>query len=180
MAVSQKASGRSAAGGQPKKKSKGLKMKPSEIEQALKTSSFFKGLDDAVIRKIAGLGKVILLKAGENVFNQGDFGEKIYIIAEGYVLLERATDLGERQGRVVIDALGKGRFLGCWSTLLNQPHILMSSASCQKPTTVISIEGADLREIMLGDFELGFRVMERLCFQLRDRIQAAYGALEKV
>ena len=80
----------------------------------------------------------------------------------------------------MIDALGKGRFLGCWSTLLNEPHILMSSASCQKATTVISIMGADLREIMLSDFELGFRVMERLCFQLRDRIKAAYGAMEKV
>jgi CRP/FNR family cyclic AMP-dependent transcriptional regulator len=56
----------------------------------------------------------------------------------------------------------------------------MSTASCQKPTTVISIRGSELREIMLSDFELGFHVMERLCFQLRDRIQAAYGALEKV
>ena len=157
-----------------------MKMNSSDIEQVLKESHFFKDLDDTVIRKIADLGKVISLKGGEHVFTQGDFGEKIYIIVEGYVLLERATDLGERQGRVVIDALGKGRFLGCWSTLLNEPHILMSTASCQKPTTVISIKGADLREIMLSDFELGFRVMERLCFQLRDRIQAAYGALEKV
>jgi CRP-like cAMP-binding protein len=155
-------------------------MKSSEIEQVLRESSFFKGLDDDVIRKIASLGTAVSFKGGEHVFHQGDFGEKIYIIAEGYVLLERATDLGARQGRVVIDALGKGQFLGCWSTLLNEPHILMSSASCQKPTTVISIRGSDLREIMLGNFELGFRVMERLCFQLRDRIQAAYGALEKI
>jgi CRP-like cAMP-binding protein len=142
---------------------------------------FFKGLDDQVIQKIAVLGHVISLKGGEQVFNQGDFGEKIYIIVEGYVLLERDTDLGHhREGKVVIDALGKGRFLGCWSTLLNEPHILMSSAICQKPTKVISIKGAELREIMLSDFELGFCVMERLCFQLRDRIKAAYGAMEKV
>jgi len=155
-------------------------MTPLEIEEVLKESQFFKDLDEDVIRKIAKLGKVISLKGGEHVFTQGDFGEKIYIIMDGYVMLERATDLGERQGRVVIDALGKGRFLGCWSTLLNEPHILMSTASCQKPTTVISIRGSELREIMLSDFELGFHVMERLCFQLRDRIQAAYGALEKV
>ena len=155
-------------------------MKPQEIEEMLRKSIFFKGLDDHVIKKIASIGKVVSLKGGEYVFRQGDFGEKIFIIVEGYVLLERATNLGDREGRVVIDALGKGRFLGCWSTLLNEPHILMSSASCQKATTVISIMGADLREIMLSDFELGFHVMERLCFQLRDRIKAAYGAMEKV
>lgn len=155
-------------------------MKPLNIEQVLRESHFFKDLDEKVIRKIASLGEIVSLKGGEHVFTQGDFGEKIYIIVNGFVLLERATDLGHRKGKVVIDALGKGRFLGCWSTLLNEPHILMSTASCQKPTTVISIRGADLRKIMLGDFEIGFRVMERLCFQLRDRIQAAYGALEKV
>lgn len=155
-------------------------MKTADIERVLKNSSFFEGLDDPAIRKIAGLGRVISLKGGEYVFRQGDFGAAIYIIVDGYVLLERATDLGTRDGRVVIDALGKGRFLGCWSTLLNEPHVLMSSASCQKPTTVISIDGAGLREIMLGDFAFGFQIMERLCMQLRDRIKAAYGALEKV
>jgi CRP-like cAMP-binding protein len=155
-------------------------MKPSDIEQVLRESHFFKDLDEKVIRKIATLGEIVSLKGGEHVFTQGDFGEKIYIVVNGFVLLERSTDLGQRKGKVVIDALGKGRFLGCWSTLLNEPHILMSTASCQKPTTVISIRGADLRKIMLSDFEIGFRVMERLCFQLRDRIQAAYGALEKV
>jgi CRP/FNR family cyclic AMP-dependent transcriptional regulator len=155
-------------------------MKLQEIEAVLQDSRFFKGLDDNVIRKVAAIGEAVSLKGGEYVFRQGDFGEKIYIIVEGYVLLERATNLGDRQGRVVIDALGRGRFLGCWSTLLAEPHILMSSASCQKPTTVISIEGADLRAIMLDDFEIGFRVMERLSFLLRDRIKAAYGAMEKV
>lgn len=155
-------------------------MTREEIERALKGSGFFKELDDRVIQKIAGLGRVISLKGGEYVFRQGDLGAKIYIIVDGYVLLERATDLGARDGRVVIDALGKGRFLGCWSTLLNEPHVLMSSASCQKPTTVVSIDGAGLREMMLSDYALGFQIMERLCLQLRDRIQAAYGALEKV
>ena len=155
-------------------------MKREEIEQLLKESQFFKDLDAKVIQRVATLGSVVSLKGGEPVFRQGDFGETIYIIADGYVLLERATDLGHRQGRVVIDALGKGRFLGCWSTLLREPHVLMCTANCQKPTTVIAIKGAELREMMQSDFELGFRVMERLCFQLRDRIQAAYGALEKV
>ena len=155
-------------------------MKRSEIEQVLRESHFFKDLDEKMIRNIAALGEAVSLKGGEHVFSQGDFGERIYIVVDGYVLLERNTDLGMRKGRVVIDALGKGRFLGCWSSLLGEPHILMSTASCQKPTTVISIRGAELRKIMLSDFEIGFRVMERLCFQLRDRIQAAYGALEKV
>jgi hypothetical protein len=56
----------------------------------------------------------------------------------------------------------------------------MSSAFCQKPTMVMAIKGSDLRRIMIGNTELGFKLMEKLCFLLRDRIQAAYGAMEKI
>jgi hypothetical protein len=56
----------------------------------------------------------------------------------------------------------------------------MSSAICQKPTTVLAIKGSDLRRIMISNTKLGFNLMERLCFLLRDRIQAAYGAMEKI
>ncbi|MBL7179515.1 MAG: hypothetical protein ABIK98_16180 [Pseudomonadota bacterium] len=70
--------------------------------------------------------------------------------------------------------------MGCWSTLLDMPHILLSSAVCQKPTTIPAIKGADLRQIMVKNTELGFNIMEGLCFLLRDRIQAAYGAMEKI
>ena len=58
--------------------------------------------------------------------------------------------------------------------------ILMSSAACQKPTTILAVKGADLRQMMIGNTELGFNIMERLCFLLRDRLQATYGAMEKI
>ena len=155
-------------------------MKTTDIEQVLRESEFFKNFEAPVLKKISKLGRIHALKSGEHVFRQGDFGEHIYIIIDGYVILERSTDLGHRSGRVVIDMLGKGRFLGCWSTILDEPHILMSSAFCQKPTELVSIRGAELRAVMLSNTALGFSVMERLCLLLRDRIQAAYGALEKI
>ena len=155
-------------------------MKTTVIEKALKESRFFKDFDETTIAKIADIGQLVILESGEHVFKQGYFGQHIHIIVKGYVSLERKTDLGKRTGRVVIDMLGKGRFLGCWSTLLGEPHILMSSAYCQKPTEIVSIEGAELREMMHSNKALGMQVMERLCFLLRDRIQAAYGAMEKI
>lgn len=155
-------------------------MQTTVIETALRRSRFFKDFDEKTLAKIADIGQVVKLEAGEHVFQQGEFGQHIHIIVSGYVSLERTTDLGKRTGRVVIDMLGKGRFLGCWSTLLGEPHILMSSAYCQKPTEIVSIEGAALRRMMLSNKGLGMQVMERLCFLMRDRIQAAYGAMEKI
>jgi len=155
-------------------------MSHSEIENALVNCEFFKGLGKSEIAEIASLCRMKTYESGAYVFRQGDAGEHLYVIAQGHIALERVVDLGARKGSVVIETLGKGRVLGCWSTLLDSPHILLSSATCQKPTTVVSIRGTDLRTMMTDNSELGFNIMERLCFLLRDRMQAAYGAMERI
>ncbi len=155
-------------------------MNTSEVRQVLESCEFFKGLEQSSIEKIASLCQVEAYEPGEYVFRQGDFGQHLYIIAEGHIFLERAMDMGARQGNVVISILGKGRVFGCWSTLLAEPHNLMSSATCQKPTKVVAMKGSDLRKLMVSSTKLGFKVLERLCFLLRDRIQGAYGAMEKI
>lgn len=155
-------------------------MDRTEIENALRGSEFFKVMPDEQITKVAELCRAESYESGEFVFQQGDYGENLYIIVQGQIYLERTTNLRERKGNIVISNLGKGRILGCWSTLLGEPHILMSSAVCQKPTKTVSVKGADLRQMMEENREIGFHVMERLCFILRDRIQSAYGALEKI
>jgi CRP/FNR family cyclic AMP-dependent transcriptional regulator len=155
-------------------------MDRSEIYRVLGACEFFTGLEKPDIEKIAGLCEAETYEPGQYVFRQGDSGDRIYIIAEGQVSLERAIDLGTRKGSVVIGMLGKGRVLGCWSALLAQPHNFMSSASCQKQTKVITLKGVDLRDLMVRNKKLGFRVLERLCFMLRDRIQGVYGAMERI
>ena len=155
-------------------------MNRAEIQEVLTACEFFKGFEKMDLEKIAGLCRIETYEPGDVIFRQGDFGDHIYIIADGHVFLERSMDLGMRKGSVVIGVLGRGRVLGCWSTLLGEPHNLMSSASCQKPTKLVTLLGNDLREMMINDFQFGFNVLERLCFVLRDRIQGAIGAMEKI
>lgn len=155
-------------------------MEQEAIMQALESCEFFKYLERNHFDALVGLCRTQEYDAGENIFQQGDLGENLYIIAEGRVILERSVDLGARKGNITIDSLGQGKLLGCWSTLLGEPHILMSTAHCQQPTLVLTLKGSDLRNMMLEDKELGFKLMERFCFLLRERIQAAYGAMEKL
>ncbi|MBC8175799.1 MAG: cyclic nucleotide-binding domain-containing protein [Deltaproteobacteria bacterium] len=155
-------------------------MERSKVEHTIEKSEFFRGLDRTYLLKIASLCQIQTYEPGESVFSQGDYGEHLYIIADGHISLERSVDLGARKGTAVIGVLGKGRILGCWSTLLGEPHNLMSSAICQKPTEVVAVKGSDLREMMTSNSELGFVLLERLCFLLRDRIEGAFGAMEKL
>ncbi|WP_372678866.1 Crp/Fnr family transcriptional regulator [Desulfosarcina sp.] len=151
-----------------------------EIQATLQSCGFLKNISPAHLTTISDFCDIDHYKAGAYVFRQGDFGEDLFIIVDGYVFLERAMDIGSHKGSVVIDALGKGRTLGCWSALLGEPHVLMSSASCQKDSTVIRIKGRQLRKCMEDDTPFGFFMLERLCFLLRERIQAAYGAMDKI
>ncbi len=155
-------------------------MANSDISACLQKCELFRGLNRKEVENIASLGHLESYQAGENILSQGDFGENLYIIAEGTVVLERSIDLGTRRGSAVIGLLGKGRALGCWSALLGEPHTLMSTARCRKPTRAVVIKGLVLREMMLEDLDLGFKVLERLCFILRDRIHSAFGAMENV
>ena len=155
-------------------------MDRNKIKEILEGCEFFKGLEEPCIKNIITLCRMQNYEPGEYVFSQGDFGEYLYVIAEGHVSLERSMDLGTRKGNAVIGLLGKGRVMGCWSTLLGQPHTLMSSAVCRKPTTVVSFKGTELREIMVDNHKMGFRMMESLCFLLRDRLHGALGAMENI
>ncbi len=155
-------------------------MNTSEILDILGNCELFKGLNTVEIENVTKLGRIEMYEAGEKIFNQGEFQDKLYIIAEGHVFLERSVDLGTRKGNVTISLLGRGRALGCWSTLLGEVYPLMSSAICKEHTKVVVIRGPALREMILSDFHLGFKVMERLCSILRDRIQGIYGAMENI
>jgi len=155
-------------------------MEHTKITQILSDSEFFTGFGAEDIHEIATICESRTVDAGACLFRQGDLGEELFIIADGKVNLERAMNIGDRKGKVVIDALGKGRVLGCWSTLLEKPHVLMSTAVCERPCLVLVMQGIHLRALMTRNRELGFNVLERLCLLLRDRIQAAYGALDKI
>ena len=155
-------------------------MDRSEIFEALESSEFFRGLDRKDLEKIAGLCRDETFQPGQVIFRQGDTGDRVYIIAEGQVTLERTVDLGTRRGNVVIGIIGKGRAFGCWSTLLGISHSFLSSASCQKPTKAVLFNGTEIRALMLSNPALGFCILERLCFFIRDRLQSVYGAMERI
>ncbi len=155
-------------------------MEQSMVVDALGECDFFEGLKPEDIEKIAALCRLGSYGVGETIFRQGDPGEHLYIIVDGMVYLERTFDLGGRKGRVTVETLGRGRALGCWATLLDEAHVMMSTATCRAATKILILKGSDLRRLMVSNELLGFNIMEKFCHLLLERIQAAYGALEKI
>ena len=154
-------------------------MDHEQVRVALAQCEFFQGLTPQDIERVVALCEVKRLEAGEFVFEQGDFGEDLFVIVDGQLFLDHHFNLGDRQANVTIASLGRGRVLGCWSTMLDEAHILMCSAVCAKPSLVVRLSGSQLRRLMVENKEFGFIMLQRLALLLRDRVRLAYGALEK-
>ena len=152
-------------------------MASSEIIEALQRCELFSTLGEEEIEQIATLSEIKTYKAGDTVITQGEYGTKLYLIAEGQVALLRSVNLGSRQGTMTIALLGRGRGVG-WSALICEPCSASASAVCQKPSKLVSLEGTKLREMLDARPEVGFQVMERLAYVLNDRLRAAYGAMD--
>ena len=155
-------------------------MEQNEITGLLAESELFAGLPLPCLEQMASMCRIERRSPGEFIFRQGDEGEELYVILDGLVVLQRSVDLSGRIGKANIAALGRGRALGCWSTLLDGPRTLMSSAVCERPTTVAAFRGEELKAIMSQDKEIGYHLLRSLCFLLRERVIGAYGAMERL
>jgi len=155
-------------------------MEKNEIITYLESCDIFNGLTKREIESIADLVSCESFAEGDRLFNQGELGSNIFIIIEGSVFLERALDMGNRKARAVINMLGKGSALGCWSTLLGHRHKLMSFACCRKPTRVLRINGSELNKLMINNYQMGYKISQTLCSLLINRIEGIYGAMENI
>lgn len=152
-------------------------MAPTDIIETLHRCELFSTVAPEDLKRIAELCSIETIPAGEAVTAQGEFSQRLFLIAEGQVALLRTVNLGGRPATTTIEILGKGRGFGC-ASLTCDPCSVTASAVCQKPTTLIAISGSALRNLLDANPDIGYRVMERLAQILVNRLRAAYGAMD--
>jgi CRP-like cAMP-binding protein len=153
----------------------------SDIVEGLKTCELFTSLSEGqlqlLITSLATACQVEDYEAGDSIFVQGEYNANLYVIVDGQVLLQRSVNIGNRAAMWPLGLLGKGRAMG-WSALLYGTRYLTVSAICQKPTRIVSLEGAALRSVLEKDPEIGLKVIDRLACMLGDRLRTAYNGME--
>jgi len=156
-------------------------MTGKNVIRDLRTCELFHTLSDAEMQSLAGLlaegVQVESYAAGDHVFDQGELSSKLFVIASGQVVLQRTVNMGGKTGTLPLGILGRGRAMG-WSALLYGPRYCTASAICQKPSEIVAIEGARLREVLEQRPRMGFKVMDRLASMLGERLKAAYSTMD--
>jgi CRP-like cAMP-binding protein len=150
----------------------------------LRKCEVFSELSEKELKSIAKLCQIEKFNVGESIYSQGCLGEKLYVLAEGEVTLERTIDIGDqRRAKIPVftfRATPSRRLMGGWFALLGEQHRHMCTAICYRATTLISIECSKLREYVAKNLEIKAKILEKLILLLRDRIDSSYKAMESL
>lgn len=145
--------------------------KPIDFAKLLRVNSFFEGLDDAVIARLASLCRVQHIAAGETLFVKGDDGGALYGIRRGQIRIETGTSLGET---LTLNMLGSGDIFGEIALFDGQPRT--ADAVAAEATELFVLKRADFLALLNKDAQIAIRVIEFLCQRLRwvsDRLEEA-------
>jgi len=146
------------------------------ITPTLAAHPFFKGLSGPQLDQLSHQAMPIDFPAGQMIFREGELANRFYLLLEGEVALESASQpAGGLATRV--QTLGAGDVLG-WSWLI-PPHFWRFDARAMKPTQSIFIYGTRVRELCEEDHMLGYELMKRTSAVLIERLQATRRQLLK-
>lgn len=127
----------------------------------LKAATFFSGLSEEDLEKIAGISIERKYKKNELIFLEGDPGESFYYVKSGKVKVFRTYEDGREH---ILHILGEGGIFGEATLFSGIPY--PASASVYEDAAVGIIRNRDLEEIIKASPEMSLRLVRLLASKL--------------
>ena len=143
-----------------------------DIFETLRRSELFLGLDDINIQKIVDLHSCQSREYDnqEIIFRGGEESKHLYVLEEGKVSLVLKLPAGSfEEGRQTQwRTITRGGIFG-WSALV-PPPVRIGAAISVGRSTIVSIDGNELRALFDQDTPLGYEVMKSLVKVIASRV----------
>ncbi len=102
------------------------------------------------------------VEAGETIFDEGDNGDRFFVIQSGAVEMTREV----RGGHRVVARLGAGDFFGELGVVLGRPRA--GRAVAVRKTTLLELDGSTLEDMCRAEPEIAMRMIRVLVSRLID------------
>ncbi len=141
-----------------------------DIKEFFQEVELFNGLSSTELDQIIAICHERVYSKGENLTIEGEYGDEMYVITEGYVevMLSAKSDL---PARVVVN-LGAGQITGEMA-LIDQGPRSATVRAITSPTVVQVINRVDFDNLCQVNTQIGYTVMRNmagdLVFKLRHR-----------
>jgi CRP-like cAMP-binding protein len=128
----------------------------------LRSVPLFAAVRDEYLSSVAAAATELALAAGATLFEEGDAGDALYVIASGRLSVRV-------QGRE-INTVGECEVAGEMAVLDPEPRsaTLVAIGDCR----LLRITGEDLEALMAADDEVARGIIQMLCRRLRQRDMA--------
>ncbi len=141
-----------------------------ELKKIFQSVDLFEGLNASELDQIAAICTEKHFQSGEMITRQGEAGDELFIITEGFVEVV-LDERGSSPVRVVV-SLGSGQIIGEMA-LLDQGPRSASIRAVGDPTIVETINRQDFETLCDQNTHIGYVVMRNLAadlsFKLRHR-----------
>ena len=122
----------------------------------------FGGLDDAQQVSLQQKMGHTTLRRGETLFDEGDLGDRLYIVTEGKVKLGHTSSDGRES---LLAVLGPGEIIG--ELTLFDPGPRSTTASAVSPASLLYLEHEDLMHVLDTNPTLAKHMLRALAQRLR-------------
>jgi|GEM_PF-537704 len=146
------------------------------IAEVMQRSELFLGLGDHYLLRIAKLPSCRLeyYNAGDAICRQGEYAKNLFVVNTGEILLTMDIPQGSGEGPTgaVVDKVLSGGIFG-WSALV-YPYILTLSCISVDQSSVLAVNGAELRQFMSEHPVVCREIMQGLLRVVALRLRDAY------
>lgn len=139
---------------------------------AIGAQQFLRGLPARQLAGLAGLGRHVVVPAGQPLFEEGSTADRFWLIDAGQVTLNA---LVPGRGPVVIERLGRGDVVGL--SWMLPPYQWRFGAVTTQPMQAFEFDARAVRAACEADPALGFELSQRFSAVLLRRLQATRSRL---
>jgi ABC-type nitrate/sulfonate/bicarbonate transport system permease component/CRP-like cAMP-binding protein len=124
---------------------------------ALRQAAPFRDLSEAVLLRIAAIGRPVHLGAGERVYAAGEGADDLFVVASGRIEHVFKREVGAREA---LKRIGPGGVFG-WAGLLLGQTGRLATATATEPTALLRIPTEELVKLLESEPVEGKAAMDR-------------------
>lgn len=136
-----------------------------KIDDFTRSVSIFKGLNDAELRMLSGICKLVAVAAGDVIFRQDDPSRHLYMVLSGEIDVRMGAD------EVSVGKVLAGDVLGEISLVEGMPH--SATAVAAQDSQLIVLTGQDFEALIQRYPRIGVTVMRNIARSLGSKLRTA-------
>src|SRR5690349_21552674 len=138
-----------------------------ELVKLLRSNELFAGLNDPQVEALAKIFEERTYGQDEVVFSQGDPGDRLYLVRDGFVAVVAETSGG---GDKTLVNLGAGQTVG-EIALIDQGTRSATVRAVNDATVIASVDRESFERLCESDTAIGYRVMRNIAADLSFKLR---------